>query len=334
MQTKLNFPILRPGQPRESLQTQTQPRQERKEPADDPVSHFDLTQSKVDIDPERLKRYGLVNLPYIESESRWNRVVDSLSQGFKHPEDNAIASYNPRLRTGKHIVSLALSLPELLPSDLIPQLPCGANVAITLSQRQVAALLANAFFCTFPSQKKLSASHLDTFPFLHICSAIPWRGKHRFMLSYCKGNITIHRVCVASEHFPSWETLREELSDVEVKDVGTIEDAGEDFIRMDFANKIIGVNWRDNEALVMLGSERFSSYNGYGSTFEWAGPYKEDASYDAYGRRKSSIVAIDAPLNKAYAGFLHSPFSSFDKTAPIATGHWGMVITKNSFNLV
>ena len=44
---------------------------------------------------------------------------------------------------------LALRLPELVPAPL-PLLSRHRARAVSLSQLQVAALLANAFFCTFP----------------------------------------------------------------------------------------------------------------------------------------------------------------------------------------
>ena len=44
---------------------------------------------------------------------------------------------------------LALRLPELLPAPL-PLLSRHRARSVSLSQLQVAALLANAFFCTFP----------------------------------------------------------------------------------------------------------------------------------------------------------------------------------------
>lgn len=47
------------------------------------------------------------------------------------------------------IIRLALRLPELVPAS-IPLLRSGTNKSISLSQQQIACLLANAFLCTFP----------------------------------------------------------------------------------------------------------------------------------------------------------------------------------------
>jgi hypothetical protein len=44
----------------------------------------------------------------------------------------------------------------------------------------------------------------------------------------------------------------------------------------------------------LTGCERFSSYTGYSSTFEWMGNYEDMTPRDSSGRRMCSVVAIDA----------------------------------------
>jgi len=44
----------------------------------------------------------------------------------------------------------------------------------------------------------------------------------------------------------------------------------------------------------LTGCERFSSYKGYSSTFEWTGDYQDTTPRDNSGRRMCSVVAIDA----------------------------------------
>lgn len=51
------------------------------------------------------------------------------------------------------IIRLALRLPDLIPSA-IPLLKHGTSKSISLSQEQVASLLANAFLCTFPRRNE------------------------------------------------------------------------------------------------------------------------------------------------------------------------------------
>jgi len=94
----------------------------------------------------------------------------------------------------------------------------------------------------------------------------------------------------------------------------------------------------DNECIFIKGSERFSNYTGYGSTFTWSGDYNDCIKMDNLNRRMTEIVALDAynfgmnhltqyseelvlrELNKAYTGFFH-PLNV--NPTPIATGNWG-----------
>ena len=51
---------------------------------------------------------------------------------------------------------------------------------------------------------------------------------------------------------------------------------------------------QDNEALLVVGSECFSQFSGYASSFRFKGDYRDGATLDDKGRRATSIVAIDA----------------------------------------
>lgn len=114
----------------------------------------------------------------------------------------------------------------------------------------------------------------------------------------------------------------------------------------------------DNEAIEIVGAERFSQYMGYGSSFRFVGDYLDTKPLDAMGRRKTRIVAIDAldcptklqyetngllrEVNKAFCGFVDAskhqfclkPFQdsntmdncssvSSDHCIGISTGNWG-----------
>lgn len=62
------------------------------------------------------------------------------------------------------IVQLALRLPELIQAA-VPLLRQGQRRSITLSQQQIASLLANGFLCTFPRRNTLKRkSEYSTFP--------------------------------------------------------------------------------------------------------------------------------------------------------------------------
>jgi poly(ADP-ribose) glycohydrolase len=62
------------------------------------------------------------------------------------------------------VVQLALQLPDLITGP-IPLLKRQSNKSISLSQLQVASLLANAFFCTFPRRNSTNPqSEFGLFP--------------------------------------------------------------------------------------------------------------------------------------------------------------------------
>lgn len=51
----------------------------------------------------------------------------------------------------------------------------------------------------------------------------------------------------------------------------------------------------NHEALVVMGIERYSDYSGYSDGFKWEGNYQDDrVPYDDFGRKKTSVCAIDA----------------------------------------
>lgn len=56
------------------------------------------------------------------------------------------------------IVKLALDLPNIIPGSL-PLLKKGYNRSVSLSQLQIASILANAFLCTFPWRKDMAGSY-------------------------------------------------------------------------------------------------------------------------------------------------------------------------------
>jgi predicted GNAT family acetyltransferase len=152
---------------------------------------------------------------------------------------------------------------------------------------------------------------------------------------------------------------------------GTIEDAGVGHMQVDFANKFIGGGvlnrgavqeeirfmlspeciasllftevLRHDEAVLIIGTERFSSYTGYGRTFKFAGDYVDQVPTDQDGRLACAIIAIDAvPLYsqsaiarqfqpnrmarealKAYVGFNADEKQLAYTYSTIATGNWG-----------
>nr|ABG37648.1 poly(ADP-ribose) glycohydrolase [Populus trichocarpa] len=134
----------------------------------------------------------------------------------------------------------------------------------------------------------------------------------------------------------------------EVHSSGFIEDQSNGALEVDFANKYLGggalrsgclqeeirfmINpeliagmlflpcMEDNEAIEIVGAERFSNYTGYASSFCFSGDHVDKRNVDGFRRCKTRIVAIDAlcragmrqykctyllrEANKAFCGFL------------------------------
>ncbi|XLR38038.1 hypothetical protein S83_022698 [Arachis hypogaea] len=146
-----------------------------------------------------------------------------------------------------------------------------------------------------------------------------------------------------------WSTSAIPLCKFEVHTSGHIEDQSGEAVEVDFANKYLGggalgrgcvqeeirfmvspeliagmlflTAMEENEAIDIVGVERFSSYTGYASSFRFSGDYVDERDVDNLGRRKTRIVAIDAlcspgmrqyrekfvlrEINKAFCGFLY-----------------------------
>ncbi|KAK0082139.1 hypothetical protein PV326_007329, partial [Microctonus aethiopoides] len=182
-----------------------------------------------------------------------------------------------------------------------------------------------------------------------------------------EGTITIQRCYIPKEDCPNWSQIHNQLPPLHITSKGTIETDGAGLLQVDFANKYIGggvLHWGcvqeeirflicpellvtmlvtevldDTESLIISGVERYSNYEGYSNTFKWTGDFIDETPRDNSGRRKTSVVAIDAlyynqadkqfsmksiirELNKAYVGFSSFEMPRNDLSA-IATGNWG-----------
>ncbi|XP_033230281.1 poly(ADP-ribose) glycohydrolase-like isoform X2 [Belonocnema kinseyi] len=285
------------------------------------------------------------------------------------------------------IIQLALQLPTLI-TGAIPLLTRHSNASISLSQLQVASLLANAFLCTFPRRNSMNPqSEYGNYPYINFnklfsafrenrpdkCNSIMEKLKcifHYFRRVTAKtpdGTITIQRRYIPKEDCPRWNQQSQKLPSLHITSKGTIETEGAGLLQVDFANMYVGggvLGWGcvqeeirfvicpellvtmlvaevldDTEALVISGVERFSKYEGYSNSFKWAGDFIDETPQDHSGRRKTSVVAIDAlsfkqpstqfkmsnvirELNKAYVGF-HGHDSHRENLPAVATGNWG-----------
>lgn len=182
------------------------------------------------------------------------------------------------------------------------------------------------------------------------------------------GTVTFLRRSKLKRNLPDWNKCESAFSKsnlVHISSDGTIEDNGCGMLQVDFANKFIGggvlntgcvqeeirfvicpellcsrlftEQLDDNECMIIMGCQQFSSYSGYASAFRWTGEFKDQTPFDSSRRRKCCICAIDAfyfhhqsqqyteemiqrELNKAFVGFHHE----LNRPAPaVATGNWG-----------
>lgn len=171
------------------------------------------------------------------------------------------------------------------------------------------------------------------------------------------GFLSFERKVLPQDHHPLFTSYPEAdfwsksvlpLCTFEVHSVGFIEDQSTDALEVDFANKYIGggalhrgclqeeirfminpeliagmlflPSMADNEAIEVVGAERFCDYKGYASSFRFAGDHADKRHFDSFGRRITRIVAIDAlcspgmkqyalkyllrETNKAFCGFI------------------------------
>ncbi|OAJ41531.1 hypothetical protein BDEG_25110 [Batrachochytrium dendrobatidis JEL423] len=239
---------------------------------------------------------------------------------------------NYLLKVVPFIAWLALELPTLFPHGL-SKLPSGINRCITLTQLQVASLLACAFLCLFDNhQRKVNYPNINFYR-IYNSQASEYCPKIQFIFHYFErvmlkkeketldGKITFHRSVVSKCNMPDWPahtftTLRKlELQFDRIEDIHGTSQA-------DFANKYIGGGvlssgavqeeilflimpeliasciitecLQSNETLYMIGIERYSNYSGYAQTLGWAGPHIDAVARDEHGRRKREFVAMDA----------------------------------------
>ncbi|XP_043958689.1 poly(ADP-ribose) glycohydrolase-like isoform X1 [Gambusia affinis] len=229
------------------------------------------------------------------------------------------------------MVQLALRASELCTKP-IPLLKRGMSHSITMSQEQVACLLANAFFCTFPrrNSRKTEYCNYPDINFFRLFEGSSSRKieKLKTLMCYFKsvteqkptGLVTFSRRRLDKP--PNWKSSPTLLTRLHITCEGTIEDDGYGMLQVDFANKFVGggvigaglvqeeirflINPElivsrlftealdDNEALIITGSQQYSKYTGYSQTYKWAGCHHDTNPRDDWTRRCTEIVAIDA----------------------------------------
>ncbi|XP_022420181.1 poly(ADP-ribose) glycohydrolase isoform X1 [Delphinapterus leucas] len=230
------------------------------------------------------------------------------------------------------MVKIALCLPNIC-TQPVPLLKQKMNHSITMSQEQIASLLANAFFCTFPRRNAKMKSEYCSYPDINFNRLFEGRSsrkpeKLKTLFCYFRrvtekkptGLVTFTRQSL--EDFPEWERCEKLLTRLHVTYEGTIEGNGQGMLQVDFANRFVGGGVTSaglvqeeirflinpelivsrlftevldhNECLIITGTEQYSEYTGYAETYRWARSHEDGSERDDWQRRGTEIVAIDA----------------------------------------
>ncbi|XP_063347771.1 poly(ADP-ribose) glycohydrolase isoform X1 [Pelmatolapia mariae] len=293
-------------------------------------------------------------------QSRWDLIRTALQRGFKSCLDvrDAILRYNTAhakkwdftalnllcTECLEHcevqqlfdtvlpaMVDLALKAPRLCTMP-IPLLKSRMNQSLTLSQEQIACLLANAFFCTFPrrNSRKSEYGNYPEINFYRLFEGPSPRKIEKLKTLLCyfrrvtqttpKGLVTFTRQTLNNP--PDWESSQTQLTRLHITCEGTIEEHGYGMLQVDFANRFVGggvtghglvqeeirflINpeliisrlfteaLEYNECLIITGAEQYSKYSGYAESYNWVGIHKDETPRDDWQRRCTEIVAIDA----------------------------------------
>ncbi|XP_056326961.1 poly(ADP-ribose) glycohydrolase [Danio aesculapii] len=229
------------------------------------------------------------------------------------------------------MVKLVLNTPKIC-TQPIPLLKTRMNQSLTMSQEQIACLLANAFFCTFPrrNSRKSEYANYPEINFYRLFEGSSQRKieKLKTLLCYFRrvtesmptGLVTFKRQSLTTS--PKWESSKSQLSHLHITCKGTIEDQGYGMLQVDFANRMVGggvtglglvqeeirflINPElivsrlftevldHNECLIITGTEQYSKYSGYAESFKWEDNHKDKIPRDGWQRRCTEIVAMDA----------------------------------------
>ncbi|KAM6984894.1 poly(ADP-ribose) glycohydrolase-like [Aplochiton taeniatus] len=153
------------------------------------------------------------------------------------------------------IADLACRLPHWV-KKAIPLLQRRHTASITLSQAQIACLLANAFYCTFPHRNATGPSaEYHNYPTINFNSLFgKWsdrkREKLRAIFHYFKivtdselqprGQVTFERRSLKDSDIPKWISCKETMPKLHVTSEGTIEREGLGMLQVDFACDLVG----------------------------------------------------------------------------------------------
>ena len=154
------------------------------------------------------------------------------------------------------IVSLALRLPEIV-THAVPLLKKQQSYSITLSQQQIACLLANAFLCTFPRRNTIQRnSEYATYPFINFNTLFSANARNsisqdrenklrclfhyftRVTTTMPRGVVTFERQVLKDP--PQWETSCTLLTKLHIISEGSIEDKGHGMLQASVCVCVLG----------------------------------------------------------------------------------------------
>ncbi|XP_039751600.1 poly(ADP-ribose) glycohydrolase-like [Pararge aegeria] len=215
---------------------------------------------------------------------KWDLIVEALSKPMRNSQGilEAVLTYQPGFKgiwtfTALHtffneywdvseskkffeetlpeVRKLALALPELIQSP-IPMLKREQNKSVSFTQLQLASLLANAFFCTFPERNnKTRKSEYKTYPPANFNLLYDGGGSKvmeklkcicHYFTRVCKeqpkGVVTFSRRHIPVVECPDWSNSSLSISKVPFfVDAETFIEDAQGCIQVDFASKYIGV---------------------------------------------------------------------------------------------
>uniref|UniRef100_A0A667WQT1 poly(ADP-ribose) glycohydrolase n=1 Tax=Myripristis murdjan TaxID=586833 RepID=A0A667WQT1_9TELE len=304
-----------------------------------PLSHLKVVPNHTITIRTDLLREGEQPVPYPSKfKDAWDDVSVKMPCSEKNlfpvESEDAILRYNTAHAkkwdfTALNLLCTEVSITHITP---IPLLKSRMNHSLTLSQEQIACLLANAFFCTFPrrNSRKSEYSNYPEINFYRLFEGSSPRKieKLRTLLCYFRrvtrsrprGLVTFTRQSLSSS--PNWESSQTQLTRLHITCEGTIEDDGYGMLQVDFANRLVGggvtglglvqeeirflINpelivsrlfteaLEYNECLIITGTEQFSKYSGYAESYKWKDSHKDETPRDDWQRRCTEIVALDA----------------------------------------
>uniref|UniRef100_A0A671R2B6 poly(ADP-ribose) glycohydrolase n=2 Tax=Sinocyclocheilus anshuiensis TaxID=1608454 RepID=A0A671R2B6_9TELE len=277
-------------------------------------SSLDIRDAILSYNTVHAKRWDFTALNYLCTEGMENEEVQHL--------------FNVTL---PKMMKLVLNTPKIC-TQPIPLLKTRMNQSLTVSQEQIACLLANAFFCTFPrrNSRKSEYANYPEINFYRLFEGSSSRKieKLKTLLCYFRrvtesmptGLVTFTRQSLSG--FPKWESSKKQLTRLHITCKGTIEDEGYGMLQVDFANRLVGggvtgmglvqeeirfiINPElmvsrlftealdHNECLIITGTEQYSKYSGYAESFRWKANHKDEIPRDGWQRRCTEIVAVDA----------------------------------------